>query len=575
MSDLKSQIAFFPHCSGCYLMRDELDKIIYVGKAKDLNKRVSQYFQSNINSKTKALMRRVSTISYLTTPSEAEALLLENNLIKEHLPFFNIKLTDDKTYPYLVITADAHPRLILSKHITKPVKRIYGPFPYQQIAKNLLTVLNRIYPFRKCKTIPKKPCLYYELGECLAPCVKSGITYDSYIKELDRFFKNQTSNPLEDRFHKLIKSSSENLNYEHCLVLKNSLLKLQEISHQLVDFKKQENIDYISFDQTSDVVYLVIIKRRNGLIKDIYKKQIDYYLSADDALRQFLTLYYSFNLSCGKVITNEKLISFHPNFRLASNKKDEETLQNCEKLASEFKEQTLLREQIKSRDEQNVNSFFTEIFGYVPKRIDVLDIAHLFGTNTVGGVVVFDQFVVKKELFRYYKLSTGANDLLSLESLVRRRYENKNNLPDLILTDGGKNQVSAIRTVLCELGINTVVGGLKKNDHHRLTSFITPHLDEIPLPVNQTIYKVLLNLDETCHQFAIRKYRELKIKDTTLTKLHQVKGIGNKTIIKLLSKFNSYEEILLAETRELTKLGIRQNQIEIIRRELVAFVKNN
>lgn len=576
---IREKLSTLPDSPGSYQMLDKSGKIIYVGKAKNLKNRVRSYFIGAHNDKTTALVSNIDDINYIECENEKEAFLLEISLIKEHRPFYNILLMDDKTYPYIEYTKELNPRFVISRKLTKNNTRYFGPYINVTAAKKVLELINSLYKIRRCNTIPKKACIYYEINECSAPCINTHTKeyYENIYKSV-RGLLNGTDNSVIQELKKEMAESSEKLNFENANRCKNLINSIKEmIVKQDVLLKDKIDADFygVSYDDDSISISTIIV--RNGKILLSKSDLLSYYLDLNDALYTYILNQYMI-LSDVKTIYIDKdykndldylLDDFNVIYPIKGAK------HNLLKIANE-NATTQLNNKTKIKVDKNKIALkeLSELINIdIPTNIESFDNSNLFGDNPVSSLIVYTNGKKNKKEYRKYKVKTveGANDFETMKEVCYRRYkrlkdENKK-LPNLILLDGGEIQVKACKEVLLSLDLSIDVAGLKKDINHETNTLIYNNM-EYKLNKHSELYRFLFEIQEEVHRFAITFHRNLKEKSLFDSILDNIELIGDSTKNKLLNKYKTIENIYNASSAELKELGLNNKQIENIKNGL-------
>lgn len=561
-------------------MLDKYNNIIYVGKAKNLRNRVKSYFVGAHNLKTTKLISEIASFSYVQTNSEKEAFLLEHNLIKEHDPKYNIRLTDDKSYPYIVITNETHPRIIISRTVKKNLGTYFGPYQNVYAAKQTLRLLNKIYPLRKCDKLPKKECLYYHLGQCLAPCIKKEkILYEPYLKEITAFLKGNDKD-IKDHLTKKMNDASSKLLFEEALEYKQ-LLDFINITNeqQLISFNDFKDRDFISYEVDKEDVSLQILKMRKGKIIDTKSDIFPLYLDTDNILSYIYDYYKEtpipdeicfsdkFNLEEVKELFGNKAV-------IPKKGKKKALIDIAYKNASyDLVHEKLLNKTKEEKFLEKVNAF-NEFSGLENvKRIDLFDNSHTFGSEMVSVMVVYKDFKPAKKEYRKYilKYTKAGDDLGAFKEVLYRRYQRvlveKNELPNLIIVDGGLNQVNAAKEIINALNLPIKIMGLKKDLSHTLSEVI---YDDKFYKLNKKtpLFKLLSEMIEETHRFAISYHRSRRDKGIKTSILDNIKGVGEVRKKKLLTKFVRIENMINGSVEAYQEIGINKELRENIIKSL-------
>lgn len=561
-------------------MLDKYNKIIYVGKAKNLRNRVRSYFVGAHNLKTTKLISEIANFSYVQTNSEKEAFLLEHNLIKEHDPKYNIRLTDDKSYPYIVITNEEHPKIIISRTVKKNLGTYFGPYQNAYAAKQTLRLLNKIYPLRKCEKLPKKECLYYHLGQCLAPCIKKDkIDYEPFIKEITAFLKGNDKD-IKDYLIKKMNEASEKLLFEEALEYKQ-LLDFINITNeqQLISFNDFKDRDFISYEVDKEDVSLQILKMRKGKIIDTKSDIFPLYLDTDNIISYIYDYYKKTPLPdeiCFSSKFNEKEVKelFGNKALIPKKGKKKHLIDIAYKNASyDLVHERLLNRTKEEKFLEKVNAF-SEFSGLENiRRIDLFDNSHTFGSEMVSVMVVYKDFKPAKKEYRKYilKYTNAHDDLGAFREVLYRRYQRalyeKAELPDLIIVDGGLNQVNAAKEIINSLNLHIKIMGFKKDLSHTLSEVI--YNDQFyKLNKKTPLFKLLSAMIEETHRFAITYHRSRRDKGIKVSLLDNIKGVGEVRKKQLLTKFITIENMLKGSREDYKEIGINESLREKIIIEL-------
>jgi excinuclease ABC subunit C len=569
---LKAKINLLPTEPGCYLMKNKNDEVIYVGKAKNLKNRVKSYFTGAHNEKTTRLVLEIHDFNYVLTNSEQESLILENNLIKQYTPKYNIRLVDDKTYPYIELTKEKYPKLQVVRK-KKPEGRIFGPYPNVYAARETARLLNRLYPLRKCDTMPKKVCLYYHIGQCLGPC-EFDVDYKNDIHEIIRFLKGDTKEVLNKLKTEMDKASSQ-MFYEKAIEYRDMIRHIESTTEkQIININDFKDRDAISFAYNEDDISIQILKMRSGKIVDHDQIVFAYVGEYMDSVLSYLQQYYEdhmpdellfsdrFNLEEVTLMFNNKVVM--------PQKGDKKKIVD---LASKNADYDLEHHYMLYRHKQEKTQIaiddLSQMIGAEVKTIEVFDNAQLFGTAPISALVVYKDQAFDRKGYRKYHLKTTTNDdYQAMREVVYRRYQRllveSKPMPDLILVDGGKGQLNAATEVLNELNLNIKVAGLKKNKKHQLEALVFKG-DVYPLLRNSEVYQLLLSISEEVHRFAISFHRKTRDKVTQQSILDHIKGIGPKRKQTILQTFKSLDEIKDASDEKLKEIGLTDEIIEALR----------
>ena len=578
---LQKKLELLPDNPGCYLYKDNIGEIIYVGKAKNLKNRVKSYFTGTHNKKTQTLVSKIEDLEYIIVNSEKEALLLENNLIKKYRPYFNIRLKDDKSYPYLMITKEEHPRLLMTRKYKKNNKNIYfGPYVDIKSATEVKKILDKIYPLRKCNPVEKRPCMYYQIGECIGPCAKK-ITADDYksqISKIKSFLTGNTKEILSDLRTKM-QDHIKNLEFEAAGQI-HSYIKSIEVSvqNQVVADSTNVDRDYIGFSFNDEYICIQIFLSRLGNIIERKVEYFNLYDNPEEILYSYLLQYYALNKLPKEIYVDnvdENLLSDVVDCKIIIPKRGNhrKILDTVKENATYYLNNNLAIEELKERKLQVTLNNIAEKLGVDSiNSIDAFDNSNIMGVDAVSVKVNFTNG--KKNTYNYRKFkideSMGINDVQTMKEVLYRNYKDKKTNTELLIVDGGKNHLNvAIDVVHKTLGLSQIkIIGLAKNEKHITEYIITDDYEIIEFPKTSAEYLFLKQIQDEVHRFAITYHRATKNKSMYKSSLDDIKGIGKVRKNLLLKSFSSLEEIKTASEEKLLKLGIPKDVINNIKKKL-------
>ncbi|MFW5893359.1 MAG: excinuclease ABC subunit UvrC [Bacillota bacterium] len=583
----KERLRKVPTKPGSYQMYNASGQIIYVGKAKNLKNRLTSYFTGTHDYKTTKMVQSVADFDYIVTHSELEALILELDLIKEHQPRYNILLMDDKSYPYIIITDERHPKMIVSRRTGRKVKRRFGPYPNVRAARETLKLLNKLYPLRKCQTLPDEPCLYYYLGQCLAPCIKKvePKTYEAIIQNITRFLKGDTREIIKDLESKMTKAS-ENLEFERAQEYKETIdaIKTTTETKQAVNIADLRDRDIIGVDYDDEFVAIAILFVRYGKIhasdRRILRYTVDPIQSVIEYLGQFYRTY---------PVPKEIFINRIEDFNVLEDLLDATLTMPQRGIKKKLLDMAIVNAKDTLQNErERADKAYEKTFGVLdelsellqiptPYHIEAFDNSHTYGTYPVSSLVVFKNAKPDKKNYRKFKLeeeSRQSGDTEQMEEVLYRRYRRvlMDDLPrpDLVLVDGGIQQMNAARKVLQALDMDVPLAGLVKSSDHKTHHLLDGDHNTIDLTPGTKLFTFLSTVQEEAHRFAITFHKDLRSKGLYESILDSVDGVGAKTKKKLLRTFGSIQGIKEASYDELKALNIPHKTIENIRRALSA-----
>lgn len=577
MGIIEKKLELLPDLPGSYQMKDKNGTIIYVGKAKNLKNRVRSYFHGAHNAKTTKLVSEIADFDYVITKSELEAFVLEINLIKQYDPKYNIMLTDDKTYPYIALTNEAHPRLIVTRNKRKKGEaRYFGPYPNVRAARETVNLLNRIYPLRKCYNIPKKECLYYHMHQCIGPCIiKEKIDYLPIKNKIGSFLNGEVKEIIDNLTIKM-NDASENMEFEKAIEYRDLISSINAtVAKQKISINDLTSRDYIAIYLDDEEISINIIITRLGNIVQNHQTIINNYNSYEDEVLSYLYQFYDINEKPKELVVrgiDSNIITLALNIPIIDAKmgKKKEIMDmavenakyNLENKRNIYKNTVLKKmETIEELGKLlNINT---------PRRIEAFDNSNLFGEYPVSAMVCYINGKPAPKEFRKYHIKTvvGANDYESMKEVIYRRYlrvlMDDLELPDLIVMDGGAIQVHAALDVLNSLNLSIPVMGIQKDDHHKATCiFYDEKLIEISR--NSPIFLLLSDISQRVHDFAISFFRSNKAKGFFSSQLDGIKGLGPRRKELLLKKFLTIDNIKNASIEEIEKIGISHTLAESI-----------
>ncbi|HET7656874.1 MAG TPA: excinuclease ABC subunit UvrC [Bacillales bacterium] len=575
MNQLKGKLAVLPDQPGCYLMKNQHGKIIYIGKATVLKNRVRSYFSGSHDPKTERLVSEIADFEYIVTSSEIEALILEMNLIKKHDPKYNVMMRDDKSYPYIKITNERHPRLVITRKVNRKTGKYFGPYPNAGAANETKKLLDRLYPLRKCRTLPDRVCLYYHIGQCLAPCVYevSEEKNREMVEGIESFLKGgyrETKKELQ----KKMQEASDALNFEHAKELRDQIRHIETVMEKqkmmLNDYHDRDVFAY-AYDKGWMCVQVFFIRQGKLIERDA--SLFPFYDEPEEAFLAFIGQFYmQKNHMKPKEIfipqtTDEesvaKMLDIRVHRPVRGKKKDLVELAK-KNAALALKEKFALIERDERRTIQAVENLGKQLNIETPHRIEAFDNSNIQGSDPVSAMVVFEDGKPLKNDYRKYRIKTvqGPDDYESMREVIRRRYtrviKEKDQLPDLILIDGGKGQLAAAEDVLeNELGLLIPICGLAKDEKHRSSQLIMGDPPQaVHLKRNSQEFYLLQRIQDEVHRFAITFHRQVRGKSMIQSSLDGIEGIGEKRKRNLIRHFGSVKKIKEASVDELNSAGI-------------------
>lgn len=596
MFDIQEQLKKLPAEPGVYLMKDEDDKIIYVGKAISLKNRVRQYFQSSKNhsSKVKSMVKNINSFEYIITDSELEALILECNLIKKYRPKYNVLLRDDKTYPYIKVTVNEDfPRVLKVRRVLRDKAKYFGPYTNVEAVNDTLDVIRNIYPIRTCNVDIERaiknnmrPCLNLHIKRCVGPCTGnvSKEEYNKMIEEILLFLSGKEETLIEILKEKMNKCSME-FNFEEAAVYRDKIMNLQEMMQkQKIDVSTDDiNQDIIAMAYNDEEACVQSFFIRHGKIvgrehfilegtKDSGKEAIlgsfvkQFYMKAEYIPKEIIIE----SEIEDQVVLEEWLSNIKGqkvSIRVPQKGDKKSLISMVKKNAMEYLEKFSNLNKRKYERSEGALIELAEVLGLQepPRRIESYDISNIQGVDSIGVMVVFTNGLKDKKEYRRYKIKTveGPNDYDSMAEILDRRLQ-KGDFADLILLDGGKGQVSAVQKVFDKYGIDIPLWGMYKDDKHRTKGLICASKD-VELDKTSNLYRFVASIQEEVHNYAISYHRSLRNKSLTKSSLDDIPGVGEKRKKALLSHFKNIEDIKNASVEELSKVeGLNKSVAENI-----------
>ncbi|EGQ3997776.1 excinuclease ABC subunit UvrC [Staphylococcus pseudintermedius] len=582
-SRIKQKLGVLPMEPGCYLMKDRQNQVIYVGKAKKLRNRVRSYFTGAHDTKTTRLVREIVDFEYIVTSSETESLLLELNLIKKYQPRYNILLKDDKSYPFIKITKERHPKLIVTRTVRKGSGKYFGPYPNTYSAHETKKLLDRIYPFRKCDKMPDRLCLYYHIGQCLGPCVYpvQQEEYGRMTKEITDFLNGEDKTILKNLEEKMIKAS-ENLEFEQAKEYRDLIQHVNNLT------KKQK---IMSVDQTVRDVFgyhvdkgwmcIQVFFIRQGNLIEREATMFPLQQTPEEEFYTFIGQFYQLNqhflpkeVHIPKQLDVEMVHTVVDTNIVTPQRGQKKQLVDMAnknaRISLENKFELIARDE--SRTVKAIEQLADAMGIQIPIRIEAFDNSNIQGVDPVSAMVSFVDGKPDKKGYRKYKIKSveGPDDYKSMQEAVRRRYTRVLNeglpLPDLIIVDGGKGHMSSVADVLeNELGLDIPIAGLAKNDKHQTSELLYGETAQVvPLKKNSQAFYLLQRIQDEVHRFAITFHRQTRQKTGLRSILDQVEGIGPKRKTKLLRTFGSIKKMREASVETLQEAGLPKKTAEVL-----------
>ena len=584
---IKSKLELLPTSPGCYIHKDKNGTIIYVGKAKNLRNRVRSYFRGSHDTKTEALVSEIVDFEFIVTESNIEALLLEINLIKENKPKYNIMLKDDKSYPFIKITNERYPRLIITRQVKKDGGLYFGPYPDVGAANEIKRLLDRIFPFRKCTNPPSKVCFYYHIGQCVAHtiCKKDEAYFKAMAQEVSDFLKGQDDKIIDDLKSKM-NLAVQSMEFERAAEYRDLIQAIGTLrTKQRVMAKDLQNRDVFGYYVDKGWMCVQVFFVRQGKLIERDVNLFPYYNDPDE---DFLTYVGQFYQEKSHLVPNEILIpqdideeavkALVDTKILKPKRGEKKQLVNLAiKNARVSLEQKFnLLEKSVEKTQGAIENLGRLLQIPTPVRIESFDNSNIMGTSPVSAMVVFVNGKPSKKDYRKYKIKTvvGPDDYASMREVIRRRYGRvqRDGLtpPDLIVIDGGQGQVNIAKQVIQEeLGLDIPIAGLQKNDKHQTHELLFGDpLEVVELSRNSQEFFLLQRIQDEVHRFAITFHRQLRSKNSFSSQLDGIEGLGPKRKQNLMKYFKSLTKIKEASVDEIVEVGIPRAVAEVVHQHL-------
>ena len=584
---IKSKLELLPTSPGCYIHKDKNGTIIYVGKAKNLRNRVRSYFRGSHDTKTEALVSEIVDFEFIVTESNIEALLLEINLIKENKPKYNIMLKDDKSYPFIKITNERYPRLIITRQVKKDGGLYFGPYPDVGAANEIKRLLDRIFPFRKCTNPPSKVCFYYHIGQCMAHtiCKKDEAYFKSMAQEVSDFLKGQDDKIIDDLKGKMAKAA-QSMEFERAAEYRDLIQAIGTLrTKQRVMAKDLQNRDVFGYYVDKGWMCVQVFFVRQGKLIERDVNLFPYYNDPDE---DFLTYVGQFYQEKSHLVPNEVLVPQDIDeeavkalvdtkiFKPQRGEKKQLVNLAIKNARVSLEQKFNLLEKSVEKTQGAIENLGRLLQIPTPVRIESFDNSNIMGTSPVSAMVVFVNGKPSKKDYRKYKIKTvvGPDDYASMREVIRRRYGRvqRDGLtpPDLIVIDGGQGQVNIAKQVIQEeLGLDIPIAGLQKNDKHQTHELLFGDpLEVVELSRNSQEFFLLQRIQDEVHRFAITFHRQLRSKNSFSSQLDGIEGLGPKRKQNLMKHFKSLTKIKEASVDEIVEVGVPRIVAEAVQRKL-------
>lgn len=579
LQQIKTKLSLVPKKPGCYQMYNAKGEIIYVGKAKILQNRLKSYFTGSHDAKTTRMLQDVVNFEYIITHSELEAFLLESNFIKKNRPKYNILLMDDKSYPYILITSEENPRLVMTRDVKKEHKKknqyLFGPYPNAKACRDIVEILNKVYPFRKCHNIPNKACLYSHLNQCLAPCINkcSRNDYTESIKSAMRFL-NGSSDELTTILKQKMEEASNNLEFEQALEYRDTINSINEIvEKQTMELNDGLSKDIFGYYSKDGLVAIQVLHMRSGKIIERSGEIFDLIGEIDEAILSYI---YQFYDDTNNLVPKEIIIPYLEEYQILSEllttkvivpvkgiKKQllNNVMENAKNNIDNLQKMRLIEIEKTKKPLEDLAKLLDINY---PKVIELFDNSNIQGATPVSAMVRYVDGKPSYKDYRKYKVKTvkGPDDYHTMMEVIERRYKRllaeNANLPDMIIVDGGKTQVKAASIVLKKLNIENEITliGLLKDDHHRTRGMVDRNFNEIFIDKKSDLFLLLEAMQDEVHRFAITFFKTRHNKLSMTSILDEIPGIGKQRKKLLLETYGTVDEIKHTTVEKLKSLGM-------------------
>ena len=582
MAKIEDKLAILPALPGCYLMKNKEGDIIYVGKAKKLKNRVRQYFVGAHDFKTTRLVSNIDDFEYIVCGSEKEALLLEINLIKKHTPPYNIMFMDDKSYPYLKLSKEKAPILRVVRNTKDKKAEYFGPFPDSSAAWETMKLLNQLYPLRKCKRLPKKECLYYHMGQCLAPCVKDidESVYTQMALGIRKFLNGDVKEIVSNLYAEMQKAGEE-MQFEKAKEKMDLIHSIEHVtSKQQIDFKDRKDRDVFGYYVDKGYISIQGFFLRGGKMLERTLSITPLYEDAMDAFVSFILQYYEANPLPSEILIPKEYDITHLqeilNAKIIQPLRGDK-LKLVEMVLVNAKNAHQQKFELVERKDHRKEEAMKQLSALLKKeihRIELFDNSHISGAFNVSGMVVFVDGEPSKKDYRTYRLKEYVSDLDSMKEVVYRRYfrllKERGRFPDLLIVDGGYLQIEAAKEILDALDVDITLCGLVKDDNHHTANLMDRNGNILPVERESSLFFLLTQMQDEVHRFAISFHRKLRGKAMTKSILDEVEGIGEvrkKEIWKQFKSLKRLKEASVEEIAEVIPLKVAEDLYQILHAE--------
>ncbi len=564
---IKAKLATLPNEPGSYQMKDKSGEIIYVGKAKNLHNRVNQYFVGAHDFKTTKMVSNIEDFDYIVTSSEKEALVLEINLIKKYRPKYNIMFIDDSSYPYIKLTKEKYPRLLIARDTKKDKHaKYFGPFPDATAARDTQKLLQSLYPYRRCDRMPNKVCLYYHMGQCLGPCEKdiAEDTYTNMNENVTRFLNGDTKEIKEDLKKKMYEAS-ENLAFEKASEYKRLIESIDRVvDKQMIEMDQRGSKDAFAYYCDKGYIAIAGFLVRNGTILSKEYRLRPLYDDPSETFINFIVQYYDEHPKASELVlpsdTNITMLEEVLDMKIFLPQKGyrQKLIDMCIDNAKKQLNQKFEAAEKQDTEIAKAVELLSTLARHPMNRVELFDNSHISGQFTVASCVVYEDGYPQKKDYRLFKLHTGNSDFDSMKEVIYRRYfrllSENGHKPDGVIVDGGAPQIHAAKEIIDSLGLDIKIMGLVKDDHHNTNALMDEDGELFEIDKNSSLFFLLTRMQDEVHRVAISYHRKLRTKAQTKSILDEIEGIGPKRKKLLLKSFGNFTNLKTASIEEIAKV---------------------
>ncbi len=564
---IKAKLATLPNEPGSYQMKDKSGEIIYVGKAKNLHNRVNQYFVGAHDFKTTKMVSNIEDFDYIVTSSEKEALVLEINLIKKYRPKYNIMFIDDSSYPYIKLTKEKYPRLLIARDTKKDKHaKYFGPFPDATAARDTQKLLQSLYPYRRCDRMPNKVCLYYHMGQCLGPCEKdiAEDTYTNMNENVTRFLNGDTKEIKEDLKKKMYEAS-ENLAFEKASEYKRLIESIDRVvDKQMIEMDQRGSKDAFAYYCDKGYIAIAGFLVRNGTILSKEYRLRPLYDDPSETFINFIVQYYDEHPKASELVlpsdTDITMLEEVLDMKIFLPQKGyrQKLIDMCIDNAKKQLNQKFEAAEKQDTEIAKAVELLSTLARHPMNRVELFDNSHISGQFTVASCVVYEDGYPQKKDYRLFKLHTGNSDFDSMKEVIYRRYfrllSENGHKPDGVIVDGGAPQIHAAKEIIDSLGLDIKIMGLVKDDHHNTNALMDEDGELFEIDKNSSLFFLLTRMQDEVHRVAISYHRKLRTKAQTKSILDEIEGIGPKRKKLLLKSFGNFTNLKTASIEEIAKV---------------------